>query len=566
MEPSEEFDVNLLDDLKPLESFLDVPELNDKFDETNDILQLEHAEDIVINENWIVQQRIREISPSGEPTALTASGMRTAVGMRDGSCLIFNEEYVLDVRIETANVGAVTALGLSLDGKRILVGFARGKVMMYDTGHPKAPIRKLPYNCHAISTAAVNLVRFLTISNSIGVCSDSSSVTGLEFTRVMARRGTELYPIYRGEMVQTPNIFMASSLLSSKSESHPLSDHPLCSIITPQKFIIKNLTKNELKEAELSFPHCTTSSAALSSSWLMNAKLEVIVALAHGQQITCFRFDQCKQWVVDRVVQLDEIASFVMTFPSTNLLLCASSPDCTPPFQLELVDIESCRVIDTRNAAEGEQFNTKLSPLRTHNEIVYLNTSGILKSKRIANWTERIDRVKQSYGIKESIKLVINFYRNELVGIIKLGDTDYERRTNARLAFHRLMPRYLKNQLTEDQTNYAYVADFTISACIAMELSEALWMPNDGHPPFMDHFARLNNRSRVAFYNRIQKHIIADELFDISPILLSPLLTHQAESGHISLLPSLISKGNVVLNLFIVIQLFFNNYRLCIIS
>ena len=112
----------------------------------------------------------------------------------------------MDVRIENAQMGAVTAIGLSVDGKRILIGFSRGKVLMYDTGNIKAPIRKLPYNCHAISTAAVNMLRFLFQTNSTAICADSSSVTGLEFTRVMARRGTELYPIYRGEMVQPPKL------------------------------------------------------------------------------------------------------------------------------------------------------------------------------------------------------------------------------------------------------------------------------------------------------------------------------------------------------------------------
>ena len=73
-------------------------------------------------------------------------------------------------------------------------------------------------------------------------------------------------------------------------------------------------------------------------------QLEPVLTLAHGQQITCFRFERCAAWVVDRVIPLDEIVTFVLALPSTSLLLCASSPDCNPPFGLDIVDTVSARV------------------------------------------------------------------------------------------------------------------------------------------------------------------------------------------------------------------------------
>ena len=46
-----------------------------------------------------------------------------------------------------------------------------------------------------------------------------------------------------------------------------------------------------------------------------------------------------------------------------------------------------------------------MTPLKTASEIVYLDTVGHLKSKRVANWTERIDKMKKTSGIEEAIKL-----------------------------------------------------------------------------------------------------------------------------------------------------------------
>ena len=83
-----------------------------------------------------------------------------------------------------------------------------------------------------------------------------------------------------------------------------------------------------------------------------------------------------------------------------------------------------------------------------------------LRTKRIANWTERIDRVKKSYGLQSAIKLVIRFYKGVLVGTIGLGETREARRQNAQSAFLRLMAKFLKKSSLE---NIDQIAEFVIS-------------------------------------------------------------------------------------------------------
>ena len=323
MSENGEFDVSLLDDLKPLDCFLE-NELekgsnsDDSFDH-EESLELDFLEDFLVNADWPLEKRVFEVAPYAEVTSISTNSGKTAIGLKDGTTLIFGSNLDLECRIESAekNFGSVSASGLSADGKRILIGYSRGKVLMYDVTSPKSAIRKLPANCHVIATASVNLASFTSKTNSLGICADSSSISGLEFTRVMARRGTELYQIYRGEMVSRPNLFLASShLTNSKSaESHPLYDHPLCAILTPLKLVIKDVSKTELKDMELTFPHTTSSPNALCCSWQMNENLEPVLSLAHGQRVTCFRLDRCSQWVIDRVIELEEIASYITTFP-----------------------------------------------------------------------------------------------------------------------------------------------------------------------------------------------------------------------------------------------------------
>ena len=65
----------------------------------------------------------------------------TGVGMRDGSCLLFDQKNVLILRIENAQFGAVTAIGLSQDGKRVLLGFSRGKARVLEIRHRNCTVK-----------------------------------------------------------------------------------------------------------------------------------------------------------------------------------------------------------------------------------------------------------------------------------------------------------------------------------------------------------------------------------------------------------------------------------------
>lgn len=85
-----------------------------------------------------------------------------------------------------------------------------------------------------------------------------------------------------------------------------------------------------------------------------------------------------------------------------------------------------------------------------------------LKSKRIANWTERIERVKNTYGLQSAIKLVIKFYKEMLAGTIGLGETPAARKSNAQSAFLRLMTKFLKKSPLQKISN-DHLADFVIT-------------------------------------------------------------------------------------------------------
>ena len=107
--------------------------------------------------------------------------------------------------------------------------------------------------------------------------------------------------------------------------------------IASQKLYVKPI-KTEKKETELNFPHnAPPNGAPVSLSWNLSGRNEPKIMLTHGTQLTCFllQIDSFSSfnWIVEKIINLEEISSFVITFPRTNLILAALSPDCTAPFK-----------------------------------------------------------------------------------------------------------------------------------------------------------------------------------------------------------------------------------------
>ena len=61
-------------------------------------------------------------------------------------------------------------------------------------------------------------------------------------------------------------------------------------------------------------------------------------------------------------------------------------------------------------------------------------------------------------------------------------------------------------------------------------MSDALWEPMEGLAPLVDYF---ECGARAAFFCALEKQVRAGRIPHISPILLSPLIAHLADSGNV---------------------------------
>jgi hypothetical protein len=366
-------------------------------------LDCDVEEDLLNISKLNYSSRLAELLPSARITSLAISESYVILGTNISDVLVFAQsEFKHCGTISNSKEnGDVSSIAISNDERRLLIGFGKGRVLMYDLDTLKQ-LRKLPSDCHAIASSRVQLVSFISEQNIQGVCADSSSVTLLEFTKIITKRSTDVFQLVKGEMINPPRVFQ------SYDPASPLYRRPLMAVITPQKLIARPITKAlEHPDYELSFPHLTRHHNALYTSWHLGSEGDPELILGHNQQITIFRFAKFSQWLVVRSIQLDEIVSFVSIVPQTSLKLVLASPDCTPPYKIYIYDDDSPTAIYNKTCEEIIALKP-FGPYLTSGNILFQDNRGDILSVRMRDWNERIVKIKSQYSIKEAVKFVLS--------------------------------------------------------------------------------------------------------------------------------------------------------------
>ncbi|KAM9726368.1 vacuolar protein sorting-associated protein 8 homolog isoform 2-T2 [Menidia menidia] len=135
---------------------------------------------------------------AGLPTAVTMAGV-IAVGTSHGLALVFDTNQALRLCLGSkstgAEFGAVSALSINHDCSRLLCGFAKGQITMWDLANGK--LLRTITDAHPPGTAILH-VKF-TDDPTLAVCNDSGgSVFELAFRRVMGMRSCDSRCLFSG--------------------------------------------------------------------------------------------------------------------------------------------------------------------------------------------------------------------------------------------------------------------------------------------------------------------------------------------------------------------------------
>lgn len=169
---------------------------------------------------------------AGLASALAVDQM-IAVGTSHGHILCFDtaSQVLRWCCQEYVSQGAVSSLSFNEDNSRLLVGFARGMIVMIDTGSGDV-IRAL---ADAITPNAGVLVIKWTGRPTLALCLDSGgSVWSLSFTRRLGIRSCDsrcLFSGARGEVCTVEPLIISD-------DSHPLKPYSLVALATLSKFFV----------------------------------------------------------------------------------------------------------------------------------------------------------------------------------------------------------------------------------------------------------------------------------------------------------------------------------------
>lgn len=173
---------------------------------------------------------------AGLPTALAVSSL-IAVGTSHGLVLVFDPKQVLKWCLGSTAVGtqfgAVSAISLNIDCTRLLCGFAKGQITMWDLTNGK--LLRTVTDAHPPGSAVLHLK--FTDDRTIAVMSDSGgSVYELSFKRLIGVRTCEsqcLFSGSRGEVCVVEPLCVQRNL-----QEHPMKDVIVVAMASLSKVLI----------------------------------------------------------------------------------------------------------------------------------------------------------------------------------------------------------------------------------------------------------------------------------------------------------------------------------------
>ncbi|CAK8692883.1 unnamed protein product [Clavelina lepadiformis] len=490
---------------------------------------------------------------AGRPTTLAASSM-FAVGTARGLVLLFDASQAMKFCLGSTKIGSkygsVTALTFNSDSTRILVGYAKGEILMYDITSGK--LLRTITDAHPPGSAVLH-VKF-TDDPTLAVCNDSGgSVFELNFRRVMGVRSCEsrcLFSGSRGEVCAIETLHLGKNVAD-----HPFRDRHLLAMGTLSKVLVVTLRP----QIKILFSHklAINPTCVPLLAWQLsvirldgNFSVDVILMFARGDVIYFFQV-KSQSWDVFNFVHL---RTMNLTYKLINtcwlnhrtvLLLDirerAHVVDVDSQTNLETKPLDHINLVYNsatfKSIATGGNVSQALAMIGEHacyqsmipfnKGVAFLGIEAVFTST-INTWRERINIALRS-GHQQALKLALTFYDGSAKAIVGLPADPNERKRvisdvmldilveYVDLAMTKLCPDSGKLQVLINF--YRNVVPICVDHCLRLNRVDVL-------------FGRIYERFRPdciahgAFLECLEPYILKDKLKEISPVVMKDFIEH----------------------------------------
>ncbi|XP_041645412.1 vacuolar protein sorting-associated protein 8 homolog [Cheilinus undulatus] len=492
---------------------------------------------------------------AGLPTAITVSGV-IAVGTSHGLALVFDNNQALRLCLGTkttgAEFGAVSALSINHDCSRLLCGFAKGQIMMWDLANGK--LLRTIHDAHPPGTAILH-VKF-TDDPTLAVCNDSGgSVFELVFRRVMGMRSCDSRCLFSGskgevcciEPLRTPPDF----------RDHPITHYSLLAMASLTKILVIGL-KPSLK-VWMTFPYSKSDPSSVPQlAWqFVSAQKTVnpILAFCKGDTVHFLQVKKEETGTIHVIKQRQlhltcDIIS--LSWINNRTLVLVDSQEklqvVDRPSQevLETLDIEQVQLVYNsrhfKSLATGGNVSQALALVGEKacyqsvssygGQIFYLGTKSA-HIMALRNWRERIDCLLKQEHFIEALSLAWSFHEGTAKAVVGLFGDPVKRKAVVadkmiEVFFHfaefalKKCPEQGKIQVMEE--HFQDVVPVLVDYCLLLKRADLL---------FNQLYAQLaeNMVAKGVFLESLESYIVADRLGHLTTPIMKDLLAHYQSTG-----------------------------------
>ncbi|KAM9454212.1 vacuolar protein sorting-associated protein 8 homolog [Clarias gariepinus] len=492
---------------------------------------------------------------AGLPTAITVSSV-IAVGTSHGLALVFDQNQALRLCLGTtatgAEYGAVSALSINHDCTRLLCGFAKGQITMWDLANGK--LLRTITDAHPPGTAILH-VKFTDLPT-LAVCNDSGgSVFELSFRRVMGMRTCEsrcLFSGSKGEVCCVEPLHAAPEL-----KDHPITHYCLLAMASLTKILVIGL-KPSLK-VWMTFPYGKTDPASVPQlAWQFVAAQKAvnpILAFCRGDTVHFLLVKKDESGTVhvikQRQLQLNcDLISLTWLNPRTLVLLDSGEKlhvvDRPSQEELETLDMAEVQLVYNsshfKSLATGGNVSQALAlvgekacyqSVCSHGgQIIYLGTKSV-HVLNLRNWRERVDHLLKQEKFTEALSLAWSFHEGTAKAVLGLfGDPAKWKGVVADKMVEILFqyverslkkcPEQGKIQLLEQ--HFQDMIPVMVDYCLLLQRTDLL---------FNQIYSRLveNSVAKGVFLESLEPYILSERIGCLTAPVMRDLLSYFQENG-----------------------------------
>ncbi|XP_055580099.1 vacuolar protein sorting-associated protein 8 homolog isoform X2 [Falco cherrug] len=487
---------------------------------------------------------------AGLPTAIAASNL-IAVGTSHGLALIFDQNQALRLCLGStavgAQYGAISALSINNDCSRLLCGFAKGQITMWDLASGKL-LRSIT-DAHPPGTAILH-IKF-TDDPTLAICNDSGgSVFELSFKRVMGVRTCESRCLFSGSKGEVCCI----EPLHAKVElrDHPITQYSLLAMASLTKILVIGL-KPSLK-VWMTFPYgrMDPSSVPLLAWHFVAVQNSVnpMLAFCRGDVVhfLLVKRDDTGAIHVSKQRQLHlhyDLINFTWINSRTAVLLDSVEKlhviDRQTQEELETIEISEVQLVYNsshfKSLATGGNVSEALALVGEKacyqsisscgGQIFYLGTKSV-HVMTLRSWRERIDHLLKQERLTDALALAWSFYEGKAKAVVGLsGDTSKRKAVIADRMVEILLhyaDRTLKKcpdqgKIQVMEQHFQDVVPVIVDYCLLLQRTDLLF--NQIYDKMSE-----NSVAKGIFLECLEPYILSDKLMGITAQVMKDLLLH----------------------------------------